>query len=488
MQDREQRLPKVMSGWVASLAAASLLVTVALGAAAYFLVSSLKAEQLAARNAAAAMAGLSEAATERLQYRRAAILALAAWASDPEDPPSERIVSVFDVANSAAVTEPVQAHDYLVSAIAFSPDGNLIVSGGAGDFNGNDVILRQWNPVLEPVKDMLLTDEGLMVNDVAFSPDGRRILSGDSAGRLRLWDTAKNEPFSPPIPAFDGSVAVVAFAPNGCRFVSGGQDLLEEPDDPKTETEFKTLRLWDAATFQPIGQHLRGHTEVVSAVAFSPDGSQFASGGDDGKVRLWKTNATGAVFDKLLTSHEAKVRSIAYSPDGKSVASSGGGYGTILLSNAASGKTFVWPLGGEDESVISVVFSPDGSSLASGGEDSKLRLLDSSSGVALGKPLIGHADRINSVVFSPDGRHIVSGGEDGTVRLWDVARHFGPDRVNLLCDALQPIRKSEIDEIESETGLTLPEICTPAQRAEQLPAIWVPGPPIAAPVIDKKCD
>ena len=56
----------------------------------------------------------------------------------------------------------------------------------------------------------------------------------------------------------------VAFSPDGQRIVSGSADT--------------TVRLWDAATGQPIGDPLTGHTDAVDSVAFSPDGKRIVSG------------------------------------------------------------------------------------------------------------------------------------------------------------------------------------------------------------------
>ena len=56
-----------------------------------------------------------------------------------------------------------------------------------------------------------------------------------------------------------------AFSPDGRHIVSGSAD--------------NTVRLWDAATGQPVGDPLSGHTDAVLSVGFSPDGTRIASGG-----------------------------------------------------------------------------------------------------------------------------------------------------------------------------------------------------------------
>ncbi|KAG2746359.1 WD40 repeat-like protein, partial [Suillus brevipes Sb2] len=90
---------------------------------------------------------------------------------------------------------------------------------------------------------------------------------------VRLWDVATGQPVGEPLRGHTYSVYSVSFSPDGTRIVSGSWDM--------------TVRLWDAATGQPVGEPLRGHTDSVNSVSFSPDGTRIVSGSSDKTVRLW---------------------------------------------------------------------------------------------------------------------------------------------------------------------------------------------------------
>jgi WD40 repeat protein len=68
-------------------------------------------------------------------------------------------------------------------------------------------------------------------------------------------------------------VSSVAFSPDRKTLASASGD--------------QTVRLWDVATHQALGEPLRGHIDAVHSVAFSPDGKTLASGGKDHTVWLW---------------------------------------------------------------------------------------------------------------------------------------------------------------------------------------------------------
>jgi WD40 repeat protein len=119
---------------------------------------------------------------------------------------------------------------------------------------------------------------------------------------------------------------------------------------------------------------LKGHTNHVWSVAFSPDGKTLASGSGDAKIKLW--NMASGKNTATLNTYTDYLHSVAFSPDGKTLAS--GSADQVKLWSVASGKNTA-TLGHRD-GVISVAFSPDGKTLASGSLDKTIKLWDVRSG------------------------------------------------------------------------------------------------------------
>jgi WD40 repeat protein len=164
---------------------------------------------------------------------------------------------------------------------------------------------------------------------------------------------------------------------------------------------------------------LKGHTQVVEAVAFSPDGSVLASCGWDNSVRLWdlKGLANGSPpAGPIVLPHESVRFALAFSPDGKRLVCGGLNSMTIWSCSPKDCEPLVRK---EGTTCRCLAFSPDGKTIALGCDDGTVRLLDGETAEERAV-LRGHADVVRNVAFSPDGAILVSSGQDREILLWDA--------------------------------------------------------------------
>jgi WD40 repeat protein/energy-coupling factor transporter ATP-binding protein EcfA2 len=366
----------------------------------------------------------------------------------------------------------LETHKNEILDVKFTADGKRLISADAGSAEiGSRVLVRAVEFSNADGGKLSLTESNPMrsvtiyfrkMESIAISPETLKWAAAGGcrkAGASRecieaevsIWNIAARLPISHLVAeSMDKSVDCVAFSPDGKRLASGGCAEIGDGSWPDEGCLRGEVRLWDAATRQPIGQ-LQGATGTINSLAYSPDGKILAAGGcakfeeeicKQGEIRLWNPD-TRQLVSQLLTGHDDSVTMLAFSPNGNIMASSGGS--KIILWNAGTGQMLGeiaprYPRG-ETLAPTAIAFSPDGKTLVSSGcgkmgqkltsaqtptdvcLKGQIHFWDVATRQPLGEPLTAHDDQIMSVAFSPDGKTLASasGQSDGKIKLWDVA-------------------------------------------------------------------
>ena len=206
-----------------------------------------------------------------------------------------------------------------------------------------------------------------------------------------------------------GRILAVAVSPDGRVFATGG--------------DRGQLRIWSLPLGVQISQ-LETHANSITSVAFSPDGSQLAAANVDGSVGLWawQQDQRQNQQQTRLLGHVGSVHALAYHPTGTLLAS-GGQDRTVRLWRVPGGSLIDTQMEHASR-VLAVDVHPDGHLLATGDADGVICLWTIEVGEAIAAlhltaMLRAHDKEVLALAFSPDGTLLASASADTTIRLWD---------------------------------------------------------------------
>jgi len=309
--------------------------------------------------------------------------------------------------------------DLFAGAIAFSPDGQHLVTTGGHLVLDPSGTFRVWD-VATGAK--VFEKAEFHAHSGEFSPDGRWFAFSNRLGKIVMLDVDRNWVEAHDWQAHDAGIWQVRWSPDGDRLVSVGED--------------GKAVIWDAAPGEELCR-LEGHSLVVRCAVFSPDGKMVATAGEDKTVRFWHA-ATGAEIESDRYQHEADVYWVTWSRDGRWVASADND-GLVKLRNVDAQSN--WTLRGHSQSVPTLQFALNSTVLISASMGGKIRFWDLTR-LPPNDDLLGRAGdwRLSPLAFSPDSQSVATVDPNATdILLWDVATGTIRSRFPIPASDLRPL-------------------------------------------------
>jgi WD40 repeat protein/predicted negative regulator of RcsB-dependent stress response len=288
------------------------------------------------------------------------------------------------------------SHTQAVEAVAWSPDGSRIASGGW------DKTVQVWKPASGQ---LLYTYKGHAdaIWSVVWSPDHQFIASASADKTVQVWRAVSGTPLVCKYTGHTSELRRISWSPDGTQIVSSSLD--------------GTIQVWQATTGKkmaifPSNKEKLGGTQDA---AWSPNGLYIASANYDGTVDVWDANRGTRVY--TYQGHTRfDVDTVAWSPNSTYIASASSEQ-VVRVWEALTGKQR-FKLIGYSGSVWDASWSPDGKYIATGSKDGSIRIWDASTGHNI---ITYRGDSfIDTVTWAPDSKRLAAGATDMTVSVWSM--------------------------------------------------------------------
>ena len=380
------------------------------------------------------------------------------------------------------IIRDIEANSGSIGSIVWSPNSKRIITGH------EDGSIRIWKAETGELLETIRGQQG-NISDLKWSPKDDRLVSADGSGSVRIWNMAYSTAWRlyPPQAEqeVDWSVQGTSWSNDGRYLTMAGGDPIEAKNPPSFEIwdvnnnkrimknlgdklhfmglqadfspdnkailylgfpgfpDFSGLAsayVFDAQTGEIIKTFTPDNGVLIRSVAWSPDGTQIATGMFNNQIIIWDYT-TGKEITTLIHSNNESmfINFVDWSPDGSKLA------GASDENSASVWDTSTWKMiykvhHQAPTFVTGVAWSPDGRRLLTdagndeqGAKDHTARVWDGTTGKEL-LIFTNHTKFVNRGDWSPDGRRIATFGNDGTVRVWDAAT--GDEILTLFVPAL----------------------------------------------------
>lgn len=354
----------------------------------------------------------------------------------------------------------MEGHTGEVSSLVFMPDRRTLVSAGER--------LRFWDIVTRGPKPVFAHNPSMGVNAVAIAPSGHTLAVGQWSHDVALIDAASGNHVNTLAGHDEAGIFALDYSPDGKYLVSAGTD--------------HSVRVWDIVRGAHPSRELVGQAERIVAVAATSDAGLLAAVSDDDRVILWQPATSrllatwtaghgqihcvaidenhGRLFtsgrDGLIRSWDLKshkllqnwpahlgpLRSLVL--DEGSTLISAGDDGQVLTWNSETGKAD-GPIAGQGPAVRCLAIRAG--VLAAGDVAGQVRMWSTVDRQPLAN-IIAHAEAVNSLAFFPDGQRLATCSDDGTAKVWQRA-----DRACL--STIRPQQRALMGVCVSPDGQTL---------------------------------
>ena len=322
-------------------------------------------------------------------------------------------VQVWHVASGASLLT-YRGHTGRVLAVGWSPVGNQLASAG------EDKTVQIWDAATGA--NMLTYLKHIeAVGALAWSPDSRRIVSASVKGKIFIWDTAMG-------------ATIAAFQVNYPQ--DNVIDVAWSPDGKYIATASRILSIWESSTGRQLDFFYLDAFSYIMRVAWSSDGKRLITGQSNGALSIWAVSSSGGTSVKIggaallsggpadvplpvllsCQGHSGMVNAVGWAPDGR-YAVSAGADATIQVWDTFVGNIQIT----YQHNFTSATWSPDGKFIASVVGNNVVEVWDAattSAVVTYSKHPSGST--IACLSWSPDSQQIISASDDGSVLIWDT--------------------------------------------------------------------